>query len=79
MITELERYNFFTSRFYSAVDILCKNPPHVILISDLHGATQSVIDPTTEAIQIIGRFRGGSKYRDTYRFHPAGSGMYVSQ
>lgn len=59
MITELERYNFFTSRFYSAVDIICKNPPHVILISDLHGATQSVIDPTTEAIQIIGRFRGG--------------------
>ncbi|WP_233530400.1 MULTISPECIES: hypothetical protein [Bacteroides] len=31
----------------------------MILISDLHGATQSVIDPTTEAIQIIGRFRGG--------------------
>lgn len=59
MITELERYNFFTSRFYSAVDIICKNLPHVILISDLHGATQSVIDPTTEAIQIIGRFRGG--------------------
>lgn len=59
MITELERYNFFTSRFYSAVDILCKNPPHVILISDLYGATQSVIDPATEAIQIIGRFRGG--------------------
>lgn len=59
MITELERYNFFTSRFYSAVDIICKNPPHVIFISDLHGATQSVIDPSTEAIQIIGRFRGG--------------------
>lgn len=59
MITELERYNFFTSRFYSAVDILCKNPPHVILISDLFGAAQSVIDPATEAIQIIGRFRGG--------------------
>lgn len=59
MITELERYNFFTSRFYSAVDILCKNPPHVIFISDLYGATQSVIDPATEAIQIIGRFRGG--------------------
>lgn len=59
MITELERYNFFTSRFYSAVDILCKNPPHVIFISDLYGAAQSVIDPATEAIQIIGRFRGG--------------------
>lgn len=24
MITKLERYNFFTSRFYSAVDIICK-------------------------------------------------------
>lgn len=59
MITELERYNFFTSRFYSAVDILSNNPPHVILISDLYGAAQSVIDPATEAIQIIGRFRGG--------------------
>lgn len=59
MITELERYNFFTSRFYSAVDIVCKNPPHVIFISDLYGAAQSVIDPATEAIQIIGRFRGG--------------------
>lgn len=59
MITELERYNFFTSRFYSAVDIICKNPPHVIFVSDLYGAAQSVIDPATEAIQIIGRFRGG--------------------
>lgn len=59
VITQLERYNFFTSRFYSAVDILCDNPPHVILISDLYGATQSVIDPATEAIQIIGRFRNG--------------------
>ena len=59
MITELERYNFFTSRFYSAVDIISPNPPHVIFISDLFGATQSVIDPATEAIQIIGRFRGG--------------------
>lgn len=59
VITELERYNFFTSRFYSAVDILCDNPPHIVLISDLYGAAQSVIDPATEAIQIIGRFRNG--------------------
>lgn len=59
VITKLERYNFFTSRFYSAVDIWCDNPPHIVIISDLYGATQSVIDPSTEAIQIIGRFRGG--------------------
>ena len=36
-----------------------QNPPHVIFVSDLYGAAQSVIDPATEAIQIIGRFRGG--------------------
>lgn len=59
VIAPLERYNFFTSRFYSAVDIVCDNPPHIILVSDLYGATQSVIDPATEAIQIIGRFRNG--------------------
>jgi hypothetical protein len=57
-INELKRYNFFTSRFFSAVDIDCE-PPHVILISDVCGASQSVIDPKTEAIQIAGRFRKG--------------------
>lgn len=31
----------------------------MIFVSDLYGAAQSVIDPATEAIQIIGRFRGG--------------------
>lgn len=57
-ITELKHYNFFTSRFFSAVDIECE-PPHVVIISDIHGATQSVIDPKTQAIQIAGRFRNG--------------------
>lgn len=57
-ITELKHYNFFTSRFFSAVDIECE-PPHVVIISDINGATQSVIDPKTQAIQIAGRFRNG--------------------
>lgn len=57
-ISEPGRHNFFTSRFFSAVDIECE-PPHVVIISDLHGATQSTIDPKTEAIQIAGRFRNG--------------------
>ena len=60
-ITELAQYNFFTARFFSAVDIDCTSKPHVILISDLYGAPQSVIDPNTEAIQIVGRFRNGVK------------------
>ncbi len=59
LIDELMPFNFFTSRFFSAVDILSNIPPHVILISDMHGAPQSAIDPRTEAIQIVGRFRNG--------------------
>nr|WP_320036901.1 hypothetical protein [uncultured Bacteroides sp.] len=60
-ITELTQYNFFTARFFSAVDIDCPHKPHVVMISDLYGAPQSVIDPATEAIQIVGRFRNGVK------------------
>lgn len=58
-IAKLKRYNFFTSRFFSAVDIEVRCKPDIILISDLYGAEQSVIDPKTEAIQIAGRFRNG--------------------
>lgn len=58
-IAKLKRYNFFTSRFFSAVDIDVRCKPDIILISDLYGAEQSVIDPRTEAIQIAGRFRNG--------------------
>ncbi|SHG08774.1 hypothetical protein SAMN05444405_1231 [Bacteroides luti] len=61
LIDELMQFNFFTSRFFSAVDIISKIPPHVILISDMYGAPQSAIDPKTEAIQIVGRFRNGVK------------------
>lgn len=58
-IDKLEKVNFFTGRFFSAVDIDLATKPDVILISDLHGAEQSVIDPATQAIQIAGRFRNG--------------------
>lgn len=58
-IAKLKRYNFFTSRFFSAVDIDVRCKPDIILLSDLYGAEQSVIDPRTEAIQIAGRFRNG--------------------
>ena len=58
-IKDLQRINFLTGRFYSAVDIDLNEKPDVVLITDLYGAEQSVIDPYTEAIQIAGRFRGG--------------------
>ncbi len=60
-INKLTKINFFTGRFYSAVDIETKSKPHVIILSDMIGAPQSAIDPKTETIQIAGRFRNGVK------------------
>lgn len=56
---ELAHVNIFTSRFYSAVDIYLDKKPHVIVLSDVVRAPYSIIDPHTEVIQAIGRFRNG--------------------
>lgn len=53
------KYNFFTSRFYSAVDIYMDSKPVVIMVTDLNAAQHSMIHPRTEAVQIVGRFRKG--------------------
>ena len=64
----MNRYNFFTSRFYSAVDIVLDEKPAVIMLTKVHKTVKgkmpySLIDPETEAIQIAGRFRNGiSRY-----------------
>ena len=63
-LTPLAPINFFTSRFYSAVDIDV-NPSEsvsVIMVSDTSLGRYSLIDPTTEAVQIVGRFRAGVNY-----------------
>lgn len=57
---KLTQYTFFTSRFFSAVDIDLATKPTVIIISDLFYAKHSMIDPHTESVQIIGRFRNGT-------------------
>lgn len=54
----LAKYNFFTCRFYSALDIrIGKYKPDIIMLTDLRTANWTTIDPFTEAIQIQGRFR----------------------
>ncbi|MGN6641259.1 MAG: hypothetical protein ACTHJ8_20280 [Mucilaginibacter sp.] len=58
-VEEFKRYNFFTSRFFSAVDIKVRYQPAIIMITELIQAEQSIIDPHTEAIQISGRYRNG--------------------
>ena len=53
----LRRYNLFTSRFYSAIDINLDVKPDVLILTNLNQADYTKIDPFTEAIQIQGRFR----------------------
>lgn len=58
-LTELNKYNFYTSRFFSAVDIIVDYKPHVVIITDAVKAPQTIIEPMLETKQIAGRFRNG--------------------
>lgn len=59
------KYNFFTCRFYSGLDIvLRKCKPDIIMLTDFNSANWTMIDPFTEAIQIQGRFRKPKKDDD---------------
>lgn len=56
---KMNKYNFLTSRFFNALDIELDFQPEVFIVTDITMATQSIIDPFTDTIQIIGRFRNG--------------------
>ncbi|WP_419789065.1 hypothetical protein HDF18_22635 [Mucilaginibacter sp. X5P1] len=58
-VKDMVKYNFFTSRYFSAVDMKVHFKPDVIMVTDVFFAEHSIIDPHTEAIQIAGRFRNG--------------------
>ncbi|PUV24539.1 hypothetical protein [Sphingobacterium athyrii] len=57
--SKMKRFNFFTSRFYSAVDIYLDYKPHVVFLTDLNIALHSLLDPYSDMVQIAGRFRNG--------------------
>jgi hypothetical protein len=59
------KYNFFTSRFFSAVDIKVDYKPTVIMLTDTIHAFHSTLDPITESVQILGRLRNGIKKQCT--------------
>lgn len=62
------KYNFFTCRFYSGLDIeLLPIKPDIIMLTDLRSASYTMIDPLTEAIQIQGRFRKDENTEEIYR------------
>jgi len=60
-VDPFKKYNFFTSRFFSAVDIKLEYKPTVIMLTDTVQAFHSILDPMTESIQILGRLRNGIK------------------
>lgn len=58
-INKTSRYNWMTSRFYSALDIELSVKPNVIMLTDCFVAGYTMIDPYMDAVQILGRFRNG--------------------
>lgn len=57
--SRIARYNWMTSRFYSALDIELKETPNVVMLTDCYTAEYTRIDPYMDAVQIVGRFRNG--------------------
>ncbi|MCX2431103.1 hypothetical protein [Pedobacter sp. GR22-10] len=52
-----KKFNFFTSRFNSAVDIEGVENPFIVILTDCFMAEHTMVDPASEVEQIIGRFR----------------------
>ena len=52
---------FFTSRFYTGLDIWLDKKPIVIYFSDAKYADYTLMDPCTDMAQACGRFRNGMK------------------
>ncbi|SEA76861.1 DEAD/DEAH box helicase family protein [Pedobacter hartonius] len=56
---KFKKYNFFTSRFFTAFDLKVDGKPNVLIISDVVNVAHSVLDAQTDIIQIAGRARNG--------------------
>jgi len=54
---KFSKYNFLTSRYFSAVDIDIEECVDILIISDLNLFKHSLIAPQTDLIQIVGRIR----------------------
>lgn len=53
------QFIFFTSRFYNALDIVIDETPDVVFVSEPYFAEHTIVDPYTDVVQSIGRFRNG--------------------
>lgn len=61
-------FMFFTSRFYTGLDIWLDKAPVVFYFSDAVNAENTLMDPNTDMAQACGRFRCGMK-RITHYVH----------
>ncbi|MBV2228458.1 MAG: hypothetical protein KUL85_16500 [Sphingobacterium mizutaii] len=66
-LEKFSKYNFFTSRYFSAVDIEIEELVEIIIVSDVHNFKHSLIDPYADLVQIIGRVRN-KYYIDSINF-----------
>lgn len=55
----MKQVNWLTFRFISAFDIKIDMKPNVLLITEVYEAPYTVLDPYTDTIQAVGRFRNG--------------------
>ena len=56
----MRQYNFFTSRFYTALNMELGEKPDVIFVTEPYFSEYTAIDPATDVVQSIGRFRNGT-------------------
>lgn len=56
---KMNKYNFFTNRFYNGLDIEIEELPDIVFVTDTFFAEYTMVDAKTDAIQFIGRFRNG--------------------
>ncbi len=52
------QYTFFTSRYFSAVDMFPDDKPIVVMVTDINDE-KTMLDPYTDNVQIVGRARNG--------------------
>jgi len=58
-------YNFFTSSLFNGLDIILNEPPQVSMIS-IPNDSKTYLDPFTDVVQILGRFRKTETNRKGY-------------
>ncbi|WP_295767274.1 DEAD/DEAH box helicase [uncultured Mucilaginibacter sp.] len=63
-IGKFKRYNFFTSSFFNGLDIHMTVKPDILIVTDYGYRDHTLLDPFTDVLQILGRFRRTKQQKD---------------